>query len=649
MFCKNLTSFWPAVLLSLLTACTPNNVALGPDEFDVASPSANTAEVEIAREGVFVQKVDEPEPLPLAELVPLEVGQQLSVNDEGRAILHLSNLLSVELLQGASVQIEQFDPVGEPATTTLRHSGGVLVVDLTRQPETSQQLTLQTQYGQIAATGGRFVVVNEPDSSLEWVLALAAAQDELRVTAGGVTQPLVGGQARWMTPLNHVGATVSVSRGVEAWLNGTRNGADQPALSEILLPPANQFVDTGAITGLPAPGQPLELSRDVQGAIILTLDPKGIFGNPAYTLADCNGDDAQDVVIENGVLRLDFRPLLARVRAVDVSLLNRDRPGNGLLLGLDPANMEVARQQLEAGEGALQTLSLRSTQPLHQVELTVSNACFMGVSLTPPGEAGEVAQVRPVKEEAQSDTVVNVLAASAERLPQNGQLQALPVGLGQYAGLVQIDGAQSDWDSLAQQSGVGWTAISAITHNQGCDNRFPGAENLADLAGRVQLAYDDQHLYAAFVVNDDGLVTYSSADERLFLGDSLQLLLDLDLNGDFNDTQLSGDDIQIDLLPNPDVSRAVLWRLSSLTATPLDEALIAVTPTDTGYFLETAIPWRMLNTNPQPGDRLGIVASINDNDTPETDAQECIISTSPQRDWRNPATWGTALLVPAVE
>jgi hypothetical protein len=227
-------------------------------------------------------------------------------------------------------------------------------------------------------------------------------------------------------------------------------------------------------------------------------------------------------------------------------------------------------------------------------------------------------------------------------LPQNGQFQAPLVS----AGLLQIDGQQSDWDSLAGQSGVGWSDISAITYNEACAARYPDSGDLEDLAGRMQLAYDAQNLYVAFVVNDDGLATYTGPDERYFLGDSVQLLLDLDLNGDFDTTRLSEDDIQIDLLPNAANPLAALWRLSTLTAGPLVDASLAAAPTDTGYFIEAAIPWPALNTNPQPGDRLGVVASINDNDAPATNAQQCIISTSPQRDWRNPATWGTVLLLP---
>ena len=65
-----------------------------------------------------------------------------------------------------------------------------------------------------------------------------------------------------------------------------------------------------------------------------------------------------------------------------------------------------------------------------------------------------------------------------------------------------------------------------------------------------------------------------------------------------------------------------------------------------GYFLEAALPWTSLGLPPLPGARLGLAASVSDNDTPGTDVQECMISTAPQRDWQDPTTWGTLLLGP---
>ena len=635
------------LLLWLLLACTPNNVALGPNELDPAQAQGPNLELEVAREPVFVvQEGGQSQLLPLSELVPITIGQEAGVDEEGRAIVHVDDILTLELLQGSTLEIQQVARADNATVINLRQDGGVLVADLTRQPDTNQRLTVQTEAGIITAIGGRFVVVHE--AALTWVLALAAAQNEIQVTAGGETAPIVGGQARWLAVAGTPSPTVSVSRGVEAWLNGARNNAEQPALSEILLPPVNMLADASELTMLPAPGESAKYAGDVQGVVNFTLDAKGIFGRPAYTLADCNGDNVPDIAIQNGILTLDFRQLLARVQAIDMTILNRDRPGNGLLEGLSPASETLGEQQLQAASEQLQTLSLRADQPYHYARLVVNNACLVGLKLLPPGTASEPepAQVETTTQlTSQGDSVVNVLAASAERLPQNGQFQAPNVG----GGLTQIDGQPDDWDSLAEQSGSGWTDISAITYDETCAARYPDSGDLTDLAGRMQLAYDAENLYVAFVVNDDGLVTYSGPDERYFLGDSLQLLLDLDLNGDFDTAQLNSDDIQIDFLPSADNPAAALWRLSTLTAAPLVDASIAVTPTDTGYFFEAAIPWLALNTNPQPGDRLGIVASINDNDTPETNAQQCIISTSPQRDWRNPVTWGTVLLMPVSD
>lgn len=639
-----------AAIIWIVAACTPNNVALGPNEPDTTSDQENKIEAEVAREGVFTLQDGQQQSLPLSEQVALEVGQSVAVDESGRVIARFGNLMSVELLQGAEIQIQQFAVDEDTATLTLLQNGGILIADLTMQPNIDRRLTVQTTFATITATGGRFVVVREVNNPMEWVLGLEGDENELQVTVGGITSPLVGGKARWLTPVGEPSPPVVVSRGVEAWLSGVRNSVEQPTLSEILLAPANLVGDTGSITALPSPGEPFEFGNEVQGTINLTLNPKGIFGSPRYTLEDCNGDGIQDIAIQNGILTFDFRQLMARVQTLDITVYNRDRPGQGLLEGFDLARVQIGQQQLNVAAGETQTLSLRSEQFYHYADLTVSDACFLGLSLTPPGEAGEPIAVQPpVTQSGQDDVVVNVLAtpANTARSSRSGQLQAPAVGSGDFAGLIQIDGAQSDWDTLSEQSRVDWTAISAVTYDQACGNRYPNLTSLADLNGRVQLAYDDQYLYIAFVVNDDGVVTYTGSDERYFLGDSPQLLLDLDLNGDFDSAELSSDDIQIDLLPNIDNPLAALWQLNTLSSSPLAEALLAVTVTDTGYFIEAGIPWQRLNVTPQPGNRLGIVANISDNDTPDTNAQECIISISPQHDWRNPTTWGTVLLMPA--
>ena len=64
-----------------------------------------------------------------------------------------------------------------------------------------------------------------------------------------------------------------------------------------------------------------------------------------------------------------------------------------------------------------------------------------------------------------------------------------------------------------------------------------------------------------------------------------------------------------------------------------------------GYGLEVAIPWASLNYPGEPGGVFGVAASISDNDDPTTDAQQCMISSTPKRDYTNPTTWGTLVLM----
>jgi hypothetical protein len=630
----------------LVAACTPNTVALGPNEFE-AEPGSSEIGVEVARERVSIVQAGQEQEVPLTEQVSMQVGQSVVLDETGRAILQFGDLLTLEIFQGGQVEVQEFSP-DRVVIMAAAPSGGTAVADLTATTDPDTRVDIQTTFGTVSATNGRFAMVHGANSPLAWVLGLEAIEGDVQIKAGNRTQAVTGGQAYWITAEGEIGPTVTLTRGVEAWLNGVRNNATQPQLGEILLPPANVAIDSRSINRLPPPGEPLELINEVQGIVKLTLDPEGIFGSPIYSLVDCNSDGAQDLAIQNGVLVLDFSQVLARVQGLDVAIFNRDQPGTGLLKGLDPAGIEIDQQQLQVGEGLLQTLSLRADQPYHLAELAVSDACFLGVTLTPPGSnIKPVEAVQPILDATQGDTVINILETTSQRSPDNGQFQAPAVGVGPYAGLIEIDGARADWDALVEQSGLEWTSFSTITHDAGCAARFPGPGDLADLAGKVNVAYDERYLYVAFEVNDDGLVSYTGADDRYFLGDSTQLLLDLDLNSDLDVAQLSADDVQVDLLPDINAPKAVLWRLSVLSSSQLAGTLMAVMNTETGYFVEAAIPWRELNLRPQPGDRLGLVASINDNDTPETNAQECIISTSPRRDWRDPTTWGTVLLLPA--
>jgi hypothetical protein len=211
---------------------------------------------------------------------------------------------------------------------------------------------------------------------------------------------------------------------------------------------------------------------------------------------------------------------------------------------------------------------------------------------------------------------------------------------------INLDGHSGDWDAFVKMSGAEWTELSAVVYDQGCGIRYPQADSAknTDLGARVLTAYDDAYLFVAFLVEDDGHVPYSGKDLRFFYGDAPQVLLDVRLEEDYDDRTPSADDVQVDLRPTYPTPAAALWRLDPIGSRALTEARVAYSPTSTGYLVEAALPWKYLDVRPEPGTRLGFVASVSDNDTPDTDQQQCMISTAPERDWQDPTTWGTLVL-----
>ncbi|MFQ5856958.1 MAG: PPC domain-containing protein [Anaerolineae bacterium] len=93
--------------------------------------------------------------------------------------------------------------------------------------------------------------------------------------------------------------------------------------------------------------------------------------------------------MQAGQLQMDFRTVLRRVRALDVTVLNRGQPRSGSLQVFNPAREQIGRRAIEVAENRVEILSLRSDQPYHYAELAMADGCFLGFSLTPPTPARE--------------------------------------------------------------------------------------------------------------------------------------------------------------------------------------------------------------------------------------------------------------------
>lgn len=198
----------------------------------------------------------------------------------------------------------------------------------------------------------------------------------------------------------------------------------------------------------------------------------------------------------------------------------------------------------------------------------------------------------------------------------------------------QIDGNPSDWNGLPY-------TVDQVVYQPG--NWFGPADQSAAFA----IGWDTDNLYLAAHVVDDVHVQ-TQLGEQIFKGDSLELLLDGDLRGDYADPKLSADDFQLGLTPGeqkiggPD---AYLWYPKAKAGRPAAVTVAAYQDeTGNGYYLEAALRWSVFGLAPAAGDRFGFALSSSDNDTPGTAEQQSMISTASTRQFTDPTTWGTLVL-----
>jgi len=171
-------------------------------------------------------------------------------------------------------------------------------------------------------------------------------------------------------------------------------------------------------------------------------------------------------------------------------------------------------------------------------------------------------------------------------------------------------------------------------------------ESNNDLLGSYRIGWDNTYLYLAVKVHDDRY-TQVSTGENIYMGDSIEVLLDTNLSGDLLVTSLSGDDYQIGISPgklspgsNPE---AYLWYPVSLTGAR-SSIKIAAIGGDGLYRVEIAIPWTVVNIAPYKDLQMGFTVSISDDDLVGTAKQQTMMSSSSYRSLGNPTTWGTLLL-----
>ena len=199
-----------------------------------------------------------------------------------------------------------------------------------------------------------------------------------------------------------------------------------------------------------------------------------------------------------------------------------------------------------------------------------------------------------------------------------------------------IDGDWSEWKTIARE----YPATNVVFGK----GNWTGED---DLAGSYYVGWDNNYLYLAAKVRDDKYVQIATG-ENIFKGDSLELILDTNLLGDFYTASLSPDDYQVGIAPgHPAISdnnmEAYLWFPSS-KAGKLSGVVMKALDEGTQYRVEAAIPWSVFGITPARGMRMGFAFSVSDDDSSGEALQQSMVSSAAARNLANPTTWGEITL-----
>lgn len=168
-----------------------------------------------------------------------------------------------------------------------------------------------------------------------------------------------------------------------------------------------------------------------------------------------------------------------------------------------------------------------------------------------------------------------------------------------------------------------------------------------DLSAQAWAGWAPEGLYFAFKVVDD-VHFQDKADSDLWHGDYMELQFDTQLDEDYSNPGMNGDDYQIgisigDFAKVPPVAYA--WFNGPGSAGPVSQIQMAFTQTADGYILEVFIPKDALSgLTLAEGATFGMNISPSDSDS-AAGGQEAMLSTSSIRTYADPRTFGKITLV----
>jgi hypothetical protein len=420
-----------------------------PETTDGAQAEGPVSIVAEAREDDVTVIVEEnPVPLPAPEATSLNTGDGVTVSQEGRAFLRLHNLLLLEITRDGEIKIDEASPQDVPIILRLRQTFGTLFNNFTIDQEwkdwvarEGEQVTILVETSlatnriqwsvrdvrnrhDVGAAGGirglaapaiqatgtstttegaaetvdgvagdlvdqGWTISLESDTQLGWAMVSDEAVSlTVESAVSGVT--VENNMAHWVAPDGEIGSAVPYKReAVAAWFEKIFAGEETFEIGDVLWDPAD-VVATTADLASPTDANQAEPAFMLGGVEVMLQSAD-------YTLSDCNDDGIDDIFMADGTVLFNFRPLLNRVRSVDVQLFNVR--GTRDIRPLNPAREIIEQDAGVLTKGEHELLSVRSNpsqseEPYHFLELEMENGCFLGFSLTPPLENLEPAPPR---------------------------------------------------------------------------------------------------------------------------------------------------------------------------------------------------------------------------------------------------------------
>ncbi|MGH2542253.1 MAG: sugar-binding protein, partial [Ardenticatenaceae bacterium] len=136
---------------------------------------------------------------------------------------------------------------------------------------------------------------------------------------------------------------------------------------------------------------------------------------------------------------------------------------------------------------------------------------------------------------------------------------------------------------------------------------------------------------------------------ELYRGDAVELWIDADLAGDFEEAEANRtlqDDFQFAFSAG---NFSTLRPEGVIYFPERDEAhnrqlRVRAEPLGNGYTLEASIPWSLLEVEPRENLVLGYAVVLNDNDTPPSEEPQTQIASNRETPFRRPLTLGNLVL-----